>query len=127
MKRFFTVLALAALALVAVNAWAAGPQSKAAAKSLTVKGEIVDMGCYLAHGAHGADHQGCASKCIASGMPFGLLTSSGKLYLLTLNHDNPDPYNQCKDMAAKMVQVTGTLAERSGYTAIDVSGVKAVQ
>jgi hypothetical protein len=127
MKRILSALALVALTLVAANVWAAGQHSMAAAKSMTVKGEIVDMGCYLAHGARGADHASCAAKCISGGMPFGLLTSTGKLYLLTLNHDNPDPYNQCKDMAAKTVEVTGTLAQRSGFVAIDVSGVKAAQ
>ncbi len=127
MKRILSVLAFAALSLVAVNVWAAAQTSKAAAKATTVKGEIVDMGCYLAHGARGPDHQSCATKCISNGMPFGLLTATGKLYLLTMNHDNPDPFNQCKGMAAKTVEVTGTLAQRSGFTAIDVSGVKAAQ
>jgi hypothetical protein len=127
MKRFLSVLAFAALTLVATNALAAGTEGKAAAKTKTVKGEIVDMGCYLAHGARGADHKSCATKCISSGMPFGLLTADGKLYLLTLNHDNPDPFNKCKDMAAETVEVTGALAQRNGMMAIDVSDVKAAK
>jgi hypothetical protein len=128
MKRFLSVLVFVVLALAAANALAAGQQGKsAAAKTTTMKGEIVDMGCYLAHGARGADHKSCASKCIAAGMPFGLLTPTGKLYLLTLNHDNPDPYNKCKDMAAENVEVTGALAQRNGIMAIDVSDVKAAK
>jgi len=124
MKRLLIALAVVALSLVAVNAMAAGQAAKAAPKTATVKGELVDMGCYLGHGAHGADHKGCATKCLAGGMPAGLLTPAGKLYLLTLNHDNPDPYNKLKDMAAEMVSVTGTLMERNGVMAIDVSDVK---
>jgi len=127
MKRTLSLLALVALTLVAVNAWAAREHTKAVAKTMTVKGEIVDMGCYLGHGASGADHKSCASKCLAGGMPFGLLTADGKLYLLTLNHDNPDPFNQCKDMAAQTVVVSGTLMQRSGVMALDVSSVKAAQ
>jgi hypothetical protein len=127
MKRFLSMLALVALTLIAVDAVAAGQQAKSVAKTRTVKGEIVDLGCYLGHGARGADHKSCATKCIAGGMPFGLLTAEGKLYLLTLNHEDPDPYNQCKDLAAQTVEVTGTLMQRNGVMALDVSGVKATK
>ncbi len=102
-----------------------GSASKTAAKEVTLKGEIVDTGCYLGHGARGEKHKACATKCISGGMPMGLLTSDGTLYLLTLDHTNADPYNQAKDMAAQMVEVTGTVMSRSGMKAIDVTGIKA--
>jgi hypothetical protein len=128
MKRILSVLALVALPLLAANALAAGhAHAKAAAKTLTVKGEIVDLGCYLAEGARGADHMSCASKCIASGMPFGVLTAEGKLYLLTLNHDNPDPYNKGKELAAQNVTVTGQLIQRNGIMAIDVASIESAK
>ena len=90
----------------------------------TVTGEVVDMGCYLGHAARGEKHTSCATKCINNGMPMGLLTSSGTLYLLTLNHDNADPYNSLKNMAGKNVTVTGELIARSGIQGIDVSAVR---
>ena len=93
-------------------------------KSATVTGEVVDTGCYLGHESHGESHVECAAKCISNGMPMGLLTKEGKLYLLTLNHDNPDPYNQLKDMAGKNVSVTGLVMERNGMKGIDVSSVQ---
>lgn len=127
MKRMFILAAIAALVLVASNAFAdEKKEMKAEKKPVTLKGEIVDTGCYIAHGAMGEKHKDCASKCIANGMPMGLMTADGKLYLLTLDHDNADPYNQCKTMAGAMVEVTGTVAERNGVKAIDVTGVKAV-
>jgi hypothetical protein len=89
--------------------------------SKTITGEVVDTGCYLGAGERGAKHVSCATKCIDQGMPMGLLTSSGKLYLLTLDHDNADPYNDIKKMAGKMVSVTGPVLSRSGMTAIDVT------
>ena len=55
------------------------------------------------------------------------LTADGQLYLLTLDHDNADPYNEAKGMAAKTVQVTGMVLARNGMKAIDVSAIKAVQ
>ncbi len=93
-------------------------------KMSNVTGEIVDTGCYMEHGAKGADHASCATKCIAGGMPMGLLTDSGTLYLITMNHDNPDAYNKLKEMAAKKVVVTGKTSERSGMKSIDAMSFK---
>ncbi len=125
MKRLLTVLVLVSASLFAVQALAEGTASaKAAPKVQTWTGEIIDMGCYIGHGAKGEKHKDCATKCIANGMPMGLLTKEGKLVLLTMNHDNPDAYNQCKEWAASMVEVTGTLSERNGIKAIDVTGAK---
>jgi hypothetical protein len=93
-------------------------------KPAMLKGELVDMGCYVGHAARGEKHKDCATKCVAGGMPMGLLTSDNKLYVLTVNHDNADAYNKCKDMMAGMVEVTGTVSERNGVRVIDVTDVK---
>jgi hypothetical protein len=66
----------------------------------------------------------CATKCLAQGMPMGLLTANGTLYLVTLDHDNADPYNSLKDMAGKNVSVSGELLTRSGMKAIEASAVQ---
>jgi len=89
----------------------------------TVTGEVVDMGCWLGHAARGKDHISCATKCLNEGMPIGLLTSNGTLYLVTLDHDNVDPYAGLKDMAGKDVSITGELLSRSGVKAIEASKV----
>ncbi len=96
------------------------------AKAGVWKGEVLDSGCYLGHGAMGAKHAECALKCASNGMPLMLLVE-GKAYLLTPNHDNADPYNELKTLAGSMVTVTGTMASRSGVTGIDVTGVQAVK
>jgi len=130
MKRAAFLAAIAACAALALNALADKPASasgeaKAKPKVMTIKGEIVDTGCYLGHGAKGEKHKECATKCVAGGMPIGLLAANGKLYLLTPNHDSADAYNQCKDLVASMVEVTGTVMERSGMMGLDVTDVKA--
>src|SRR5919198_5246066 len=107
MKRLTILLVALALPLAAMAATAAtapahqGHQAAAhkAEAPKTLTGELVDTGCYLGHGARGEKHVECATKCINAGMPMGLLTSDGMLYLLTMNHDNADPYNQLKTMA----------------------------
>jgi hypothetical protein len=129
MNRISSVFAmLAVLALFAFSASAIAheghhmPGEKAVTKTIT--GEVVDMGCWLGHAARGEKHISCATKCLAQGMPMGLLTSNGTLYLITLDHDNADPYNSLKDMAGKNTTVTGELLTRSGMKAIEASTVQ---
>jgi hypothetical protein len=132
MKRLSKIAILAAV-LAFVGAFAAGAADevkkdqttmKMEPKVMTLKGEIVDMGCYMGHGAKGPDHASCALRCIANGMPMGLLTADGTLYVMTMNHDNADPYNSAKKMAADIVEITGPVSERSGVKSIEVTDVK---
>jgi len=122
---FVTILGL----VVAAGAYAKGEKesghSTAGMKSMTWTGEILDAGCYVAHGAMGAKHAECALKCASNGMPLMIMAKDGKPILLTPNHDNPDAYNQLKTMAGSSATVTGTLAERGGVKAIDVTAVAA--
>ena len=125
MKRFIPAVALilAAYALpVVAHEGHEMPGEKVVTK--TVTGEVVDLGCYLGHAARGEKHISCATKCLAQGMPMGLLTSNGTLYLVTLDHDNADPYNTLKGMAGKNATVTGELLSRSGMKAIEATTVK---
>jgi len=121
MKRVLGIATLFALVLVASIGFADG---MAKGKPGTWKGELLDAGCYLGHGAMGEKHKECALKCAANGMPLMLMGADGKAILLTPNHDNADPYNSLKSMAGSMVVVTGTLSERGGVRGIDVTGAK---
>lgn len=130
------IASLAALSLAA-GAQAGGQHDEHAGKmeheghmmgqgseSMTVEGEIVDLGCYLGHGAKGAKHKSCATKCIAGGMPMGLLTQDGTLYLLTMSHEDADPFNAAKDLAAETVKVTGPVHERDGMLSLEVTALE---
>ncbi len=133
MKRLLFV-AVAASLLVAAAAYAATQAHAPAAKSSmshamnqgkqgTWKGEVLDAGCYLGHGAMGEKHKECALKCAANGMPLMLMVD-GKAVLLTMDHDNPDPYNSLKTMAGSIAEVTGTMSTRGGVSGINVTGAK---
>src|SRR5581483_11395420 len=60
----------------------------AMAKTETVKGQIVDMGCYTMDKSNtGVDHKmpkgdtkDCAIGCAKAGKPMAILTSDGKVY-----------------------------------------------
>ncbi len=135
MKRFprgawsVTLLVAAAWVLLATGARAeAEAKGKSVGKGATrtLKGEVVDTGCYMGHEARGQKHKECAAKCIANGMPMGLLTEGGELYLITQNHDNLDAYNQCKDLAAQFVEITGPVFSRHGMKSVQADAVKPV-
>ena len=106
---------------VALGAWLALPAlslgAEAAAKTETIKGEVVDLMCYLDHGAKGEKHQGCAKKCIEGGGPVGLLTADNQVYLVIGDHQ---PIN--KELAAKAAQTVtlkGKVVERNGMKMIE--------
>ena len=99
--------------------------TEAKAKTVTLTGEVIDTGCYLAHAAAGEKHKECAAKCIAAGMPMGLLTAKGDLYLLTPPHQNTEAYAKVKEWAGAQVEITGEMNERNGMKSIEVTGSKA--
>lgn len=87
------------------------------ASAATVKGEIIDMACYIDHGATGAKHMDCAKTCITSGLPVGLRAEDGKVYLLIGEHK---PINQAlASLAAKTVTVKGKIVSRDGFNMIE--------
>lgn len=128
MRRLSATFMLLAMALFVFGAlaFAADHPAAKAAGAQTVAGEIVDLGCYFGHGAKGAAHKECAASCVANGGPMGLLTSKGALYVLTMNHDNMDAFNQAKKFAGANVKVTGAVSTKNGIKALEVNGVAAI-
>ena len=87
-----------------------------------VTGEIVDLACYIDHAAKGAGHKKCAQKCIKKGLPVGILSKSGDLYLLIGDHE---PINdKLVKYAAETVTVSGKLTEQNGVKMISNVKIK---
>lgn len=85
--------------------------------TITVTGEVLDMACYLDHGAHGDGHAACAEKCIASGLPVGLKSADGLVYLLIGEHK---PANaELAQYAAKTITVKGKFVNRDGINLLE--------
>ena len=86
-------------------------KKSAEAKEVTVQGELIDTACFVTSDgdAKGKDHAECATKCMGSGVPAGILPEGSKdadavMFLLT----NPQvlaPY------AAQTIKVEGTAYE----------------
>lgn len=125
MRRFFAGLSVAAF-MVALSV-------PAFAKEETVKGQIVDQGCYLKDKANnaGKDHKmpadspDCAVSCAKKGAPMALLTSDGKLY--TIGGDLAANKNE-KLIAhvSHTVEITGDVSEKDGKMMIAASNLKMV-
>ena len=117
---------LAVAGLVAVVGMSAAVFADEKAKTETVTGEVVDLACYLDHGAKGEKHAKCAEHCISGGMPVGVLTDDGKLFLVigakhkALNKD-------LAQYAAKKITVTGTVGTQNGVSLITVEKYEAAK
>ena len=111
---------LLVIALLHFPVWAQSEK-----KEVTLKGEIVDMHCYLTRhgGGRGAEHAGCANACLGRGVTPGFIAEGDKLYLLF--HEK---MNSVKDriagMAGQKVTITGYVVERDGVKAIELLKVE---
>jgi len=102
------------------------PASAADGEDTSIKGEILDLACYVSRDGKGPDHAKCAEKCVKNGQPMGLLAKDGTVYVLFADHANAASFEEAKDYAGKKVEVTGALTERGGVKGITVHGVKAI-
>jgi hypothetical protein len=134
MRTPIAILLLAAPLLIAVLALApdlaGGPATVAAADELkagqvaTLKGELLDMACYLGSGKTGPGHRKCAAMCAKAGQPMGLLTTDGKVLLIVASHEDDKPYQKAKDLCGAVVEVKGKVMESKGIWAIELHDVK---
>ena len=120
-KTFAFLVALSMMLAGSGGAFAHGEDDHA---QTTVRGEILDMACYVAHEAKGPDHAACAERCVKGGQPMGLLAEDGTVYLLYANHKDGSAFEQAKEFAGQDVEIVGIAATRAGIKGIEVSSVK---
>jgi hypothetical protein len=93
------------------------------AQEILVTGEVLDMTCYIANNLSGPDHAKCARDCIRSGLPAGIKTRDGKVYLLT---GGPGRLINAEvaDFAAKVVTIKGKQSVRDGFAQLQVEEIR---
>src|SRR2546430_17386191 len=69
------VLAFCALPLAAQG------HATTAGDEMTITAQVVDLNCNTTNGASGAGHKACAQACAKAGVPLGLLSSDGTMYV----------------------------------------------
>ena len=125
-RMMFATMAVAALAFSGAVAAEGKAMAKVEEKASVVKGEVLDLSCYMGHGGEGEGHAGCAAKCLKGGQPMGLLGTDGAVYVLFADHGDASAYEKAKDFAGKKVEVTGEVATKGALKGITVHGVKAL-
>jgi signal transduction histidine kinase len=90
----------------------------------TVKGEVVDLWCYLEGGDHGANHKACAISCAKAGNPIGIVDSKGNVYVAMGIKDHQPGREVLIDKMAQTVTVKGTLVKKGGTQVIYVKSVQ---
>jgi hypothetical protein len=123
MRRTFAGLAIATF-VVALTA-------PAFAASETVKGQVVDMGCYKADKSNtGVDHKmpkgdtkDCALGCAKAGQPLALLTSDGKVYQIA-GGLAADKNAKLIAHVSHTVEITGEVMDHGGTMMITADSLK---
>jgi len=94
-------------------------------KEITVKGEVVDVACYMMGGSKGDGHKSCAEACAKAGGSLGILTADGKLYVSLLPDDHKKgPNAALLDHIAHTVEATGFVRSSGGVQGIMIKSVK---
>jgi hypothetical protein len=94
-----TIFAVALGAVAMTGLLAGGALAATEAKTVEVKGEIIDTWCYLSGVMGGPDavvgtaHHTCALWCAAGGIPVGVRTEDGTVYMV-LKIKGEDPLAQ---------------------------------
>jgi hypothetical protein len=111
------------LAGILVGAPAVAPGAEGDGEPMKLKGEIVDLACYVPRGdkGRGPGHEECAEMCAKGGAPLGILGDDGNVILLVEDHAKPSPYGQVKKLAGKQAEVEGKKFTRGGVAVLVVS------
>lgn len=79
-----------------------------------IRGEVVDLDCYLRDGSRGAGHRSCATACVAHGGSLAILEDdSGRLFPLAGDKVASDPNAPVRGLVARHVLVRGRVWERN--------------
>ncbi len=122
--------------LTALATWAglsvfASPVFASQGETITVTGEILDTWCYMSgvmgppEATQGSAHHACALWCSAGGIPVGLVTEDGTVYMVLKIEGDAQLAggDTALRLAAHTVEATGVLHARDGLNYLIVESV----
>ncbi len=117
--------------LLAVSGLAAPAYATEDGTRITITGEFIDTWCYFSgvmgstDSVVGTSHHTCATWCSAGGVPVGLLTEDGKVYMvLKIEGDtNNNGGDTLLNLASDTITADGLAYERDGLNYIVVEKV----
>ena len=116
------IIISASVTAVSMALWQRDGHRVVQGQEIVVKGEVLDLTCYVAYNMSGPEHASCASDCIKAGLPVGIKANNGKVYLLTGYDVHVN--TQLADYAAKVVTVRGKETARDGFAQIQVEDIR---
>ena len=122
LKLAAAIIISAAITAVSMKLWQRDSHRLIQGREIVVKGEVLDLTCYVAYNWSGPKHASCAMDCIKSGLPVGIKTEDGKVYLLTGKEAHVN--DELADYAAKIVTVRGKKTARDGFAQIQVEEIR---
>jgi hypothetical protein len=101
-------------------------QVYAQAKTVTVKGEVIDTYCYALMGAKGESHRQCAIDCFKAGIPAGLLENgTNKVFVLLPNKDKTSlPQSAILEKMGRQASISGKVYNSGGSNFLTVESIK---
>jgi len=90
----------------------------------TIRGEVVDLWCYLEGGDRGPSKKDCATACAKAGNPIGILDARGNLYVAAGLKDHEPAQAILINRMSDVVTVSGTVVKNGGVQMIYVDAVK---
>src|SRR5262245_2314063 len=120
MRIEFIRLAISVLVIAGAEMLGAQPKGD----RTTIKGEVVDLWCYLKAGDRGAGKKACATACAKAGNPIGLVDGQGQVYVTAGLKDHEPGRVMLLDKMSREVTVTGTLVRNGGVQMIYVESVR---
>jgi hypothetical protein len=93
-------------------------------QTITVKGEAVDLWCYMEGGDRGPAKKECATACAKAGNPIGILDAKGNIYVASGLEDHQPGRDLLVQKMSEQVTVTGTLVAKGGIKMLFIKSVK---
>src|SRR5207253_10972005 len=113
----------ASITAASMNSWQRDRDRLIQGREIVVKGEVLDLTCYVAYNWSGSKHASCARDCIKSGLPVGIKAEDGRVYLLTGKAGKP-VNAELADYAAKVVTIKGKESIRDGFAQLQVEEIR---
>jgi len=126
LKLAAAIIISASITAVSLKLWQRESHRLVQGKEIVVKGEVLDMTCYIAYNMSGPEHAKCAKDCIKQGLPVGIKATDGKVYLLvgTDWRRRESLNSQLVEYAAKTVTIKGKETMRDGFAQLQVEEIR---
>ena len=123
LKLAAAIIISASITAVSLELWHSRSHVLTRGREIIVKGEVLDMTCYIAYNLSGPEHAKCAKECIKRGLPAGIKGEDGKVYLLT-GKPGDSVNAELADYAAQIVTIRGQESSRDGFAQLQIEEIR---